>query len=302
MRDLKKHLKTKEAKKEIDNFFLTNLFVKRIRNFFNQTLFPSLQKISLSILLVVVVLVVALKFFKPQYLDKLTNKTGNYFLHVLRLDNYNFNSIKISGTKRVQEEDVLAIINKIKRDYAKVDEEKKQSFLIQVLPQEIKNNLGWVNKVKIKRQLPNSVKIEIEEYDPFAIWLNEGEKFVIDKDGNVIEKVHNNEFAHLIILSGRYANLHAKSLFNILVTNPDFSANVYSATLVGGRRWDVRFENGLVAKLPYQDLIEAWQELIKIYNTPGALKGLNSIDLRIKGKIYLEYGDNVIKEIKNFKL
>lgn len=301
MRDLKKHFKPKKTKKEIDNFLLTNPHAKRVRIFFNQTFFPSLQKILISALVIIGLILVTLKFFKPAYLEKIYSKTNNYFLHVLNLDNYNYRAIKIEGNKRVKKEEILAIINKSKKDFSKLSEDEKNSF-IEITANEIKNNLGWVNKVKLKRQLPNNLKVEIEEYEPFATWQNEGQRFLIDKDGNIIETVRTNEFSHLIILSGKYANLRAKSLFNILVTNPDFSANVYSANLVGGRRWDVRFENGLVAKLPYQDLVQAWQRLIVIYNTPGALKGLNSIDLRIKDKIYLEYGDNVIKEIKNFKL
>ena len=102
----------------------------------------------------------------------------------------------------------------------------------------------------------------------------------------------------MIILSGNNANNHAISLFNIFTIDPNLSRNVYSATWVGNRRWDIRFENGLLIKLPENDISIAWQNLIKIYNMPGSIIGLKMIDLRIKDKIYLQYEDSAMKELQ----
>jgi cell division protein FtsQ len=111
------------------------------------------------------------------------------------------------------------------------------------------------------------------------------------------------KFGYLVILTGKNAYKNVKSLFNILAIDPDISKNVYSATWVGGRRWDIRFENGLLIKLPSgnsdNDMRGAWNSLIKIYNMPGSLIGLKTIDLRIAKKIYLEYNDNLTKELKS---
>ncbi len=103
----------------------------------------------------------------------------------------------------------------------------------------------------------------------------------------------------MVILSGKGANLHAQSLFNIFTIDPNLSANVYSATWIGDRRWDIRLENGLLIKLPENNLSDAWRNLIKIYHMPGSILGLKIIDLRVSDKIYLEYEDSVIKELKS---
>ena len=175
--------------------------------------------------------------------------------------------------------------------------------LIQTLAKELKQDLPWINQINITRTLPNILNIAITEYEPFAIWQNNGQKYVIDKDGNKVKIDNDNsEFDHLVILSGNGANLNVKSLFNIFVINPEFSTKIYSATWIGNRRWDIRFENGLLVKLSANDLQQAWQNLIKIYDMQKSLTNLQMIDLRIEKKIYLKYSDSEIKEIRDFKL
>jgi len=134
------------------------------------------------------------------------------------------------------------------------------------------------------------------------LWQNNEQKYVIDKDGNKVQIFEDEEFKNLIILSGANANVNAKSLFNIFVINPELSTKIYSATWIGNRRWDIRFENGLLVKLPADNLQEAWHNLIKIYNLQNSINNLQVIDLRIAKKIYLKYSDKEIQEIRNFKL
>jgi hypothetical protein len=58
----------------------------------------------------------------------------------------------------------------------------------------------------------------------------------------------------------------------------------------------------LTVKLPANNIHEAWQRLLKIYNMKGSFVDLSVIDLRIENKVYLQYGNNKLKEIQNFKL
>ena len=95
----------------------------------------------------------------------------------------------------------------------------------------------------------------------------------------------------MIILSGRGANQNAKSLFNILVINSEITQDIYSANWVGNRRWDIRFFDGLLVKLPEIEISDAWKDLIKIYSKSKNDKAIKSIDLRVGGKIYLQYYD-----------
>ncbi len=283
---------TKKLEDKIQDFIFHNATIRKIRGFFNTIIFPYFVRFVLIFLSLIIITFFTLKLFKPDALDKIYFKTSSYFFHHLNLDNYDFSSIQITGLKRIEEEKILEIIKETKKDFAKNNSYKKSDSLIKLLAQNIKKNQEWVDKINISRTLPNHLNIVIVEYNPFAIWQDGAKKYVIDREGNKVSIDDDEEFQYLIILSGRDANLNVKSLFNILTTNPEISADIYSATWVGNRRWNIRFSNGILAKLPSSNLDEAWQNLIRIYNTKGALKDLEVIDLRIDKKTYLEYKDN----------
>lgn len=283
---------------KIRDFLLTNSLSRKIRSFLHQSLFPVLIRGFLLVITLLILLFVMLKIFKPALLEQAYKKSSFYFFHYLHLDNHEFSQINIDGNKRVSREEVLAIIASSKKQ---ILENKTADYqpLIQNLIDEIKTQLPWINQIVITRSMPDILNISILEYEPFAIWQNDGKKYIIDKEGNTVPYQDEEEFHHMVILSGKGANTHAKSLFNIFTVDPELSQNVYSATWVGDRRWDIRFENGLLIKLPETNISDAWQHLIKIYNMPGSIVGLNMIDLRIKDKVYLEYSDSVIKELKS---
>jgi cell division protein FtsQ len=288
----------KQVGDKIRNFFLTNQVTRKIRSFFHQTLFPILFKGSILLVVLLVFLFAMLKFFKPVYLEKIYQKSSFYFFHYLNLDNHEFNQINIEGNKNAQKEEILAIVESVKKQIT-LDKNSDYQPLIRSLIDRIKSELPWVNQVVITRSMPNILNISITEYEPFAIWQNDGAKYLTDKEGNLIPYEDREEFQHMVILSGKGANNNAKSLFNIFASDPNLSANVYSATWVSNRRWDIRFDNGLLIKLPENNISEAWQRLIRIYNMPGSIVGLKNIDLRISDKTYLEYDDSVIKELRS---
>lgn len=272
------------------------MLFRRINFFFHNRLKLFLIKLTVIFVALLLSAFVVLKFFKPNLLEKIYLKSSSYFFYKLSFGNYGFEQINIRGNKRVTSEEVVKVVNDYKLNFANYSE-SYQTF-IQNLIDEIKTSLPWINKITITRTMPNLLTIEVTEYEPFAIWQNNGKKFIIDKDGNSMPYEDLEEFRNMVILSGKDANIHARSLFNIFVINPEISQMVYSATWVGDRRWDIRLDSGLLIKLPDEAISEAWQRLIKIYNRPGSIAGLKMIDLRIRDKVYLEYEASVMKEIK----
>ncbi len=296
-------LKNKETSKhslrrKINHFLISNHSSRSIRSFLKKRIFPVLFKIFLFLVIFLLMLFAAFKIFKPQYIDKIYHKSSFYFFHYLNLDNHEFGKINIVGNQRTEQEDIIKIVHDIKKNIT-IDKDGSYQPLIQKLVEELKNKLPWISQITITRSMPDILNINIMEYQPFAIWQNGLDKYITDRDGNIVAIEDMEEFEDLVILSGKNANKHAKSLFNIFSIDPNLSDNIYSATWIGNRRWDIRFENGLLIKLPEDNISEAWQSLIKIYNMPGSIVGLKIIDLRINNKIYLEYSDSVIKELKN---
>lgn len=287
------------AKKKIRDFFLTSLPLRMLRSFIYKSFLPVFIRSVLVIATIIALMVVVFGFFRPEYLVRSYQSASSYFFTFLKLNNYRFSQINIQGNHYVQEGEIIKIVRNLESQVEEGVNSDISQFFIHNLVAQIKANLRWVDQVVVTRSMPHILNITITEYNPFAIWQDGDAKYLTDKGGNLIPYEDREEFQDMVILSGMAANTNAGSLFNILASDPELSANVYSATWVSNRRWDIRFGNGLLIKLPEANIASAWQRLIKIYNIPGSIVGLKVIDLRISDKTYLEYSDSVIKELKS---
>jgi cell division protein FtsQ len=288
----------KKMIKKLENFLLSNKFIRTFRLFINQKLRPLLLKTLAILAAIAVLVIIILQLFKPDYLKKKYQKLSFKILHYAYFDNKDFKDIEIYGNNRTSNEDILKVLKDVQNSYKAVTDSNYKP-LIQKLTFEIKKQLPWINNVTVTRNIPNKITITVTEYEPFAIWEHKENKYVTDKDGNTVLIEDVSEFEDLVIISGDEANINVTSLFNIFAIDPKLSSEVYSATWLGGRRWDIRLNSGLLIKLPERNIGDAWNKLIKIYNMQGSLLELKVIDLRVEGNIYLEYSGSVIKEIQN---
>ena len=200
-----------------------------------------------------------------------------------QLDIYNKPQVNIQGCNRTNQYKVRKLVEE------NLDLATSKNSNINKLIKIIKSDNKWVDSIHIFRTLPNKINIKITEYRPFAAWKDSEKLYVVDTNGNKIRVTDLEEFDELLIISGKDAYLYVKSLFNLMVINPDISSMIYSATWVGNRRWDLRFDSGILVKLPSTKISQSWNELVKLYKSEGAFFNLKVIDLRVKDKIYLEY-------------
>ena len=101
-------------------------------------------------------------------------------------------------------------------------------------------SLPWIRSVAVRRFLPNTVKLELEEHRPIAIWRDEfGETRLIDERGELILSNDLNGFTNLPIISGRGAKDEVVGLFRRLIEQPQLIGRVSGAELVDERRWNV---------------------------------------------------------------
>ena len=71
---------------------------------------------------------------------------------------------------------------------------------------------------------------------------------------------------------------------------PSLRGRIDYATFIGKRRWDLYFKQGLIVRLPVQNVSEAWNKIIKLQQNYNILNlRLTELDLRnpkqILGKI-----------------
>lgn len=294
-------MKKEDIRNKINDFFFGNPAIRAIKVFFHQKLKTIAIKIFLSLLALLIIAFLVIKIVKPSYLDNLYHHITFSFHKHLNLDNQEYYKINVIGNTYTSRKEIVSVVRNTRdlKEFKDISKEKYQP-LIEEMSVDIKNKLPWVEQVKIIRDIANNIiNIEVKEYQPFALWYHKDKKYVTDKKGNIVEIKDIDEFEDLIIVSGIEANLHVNSLFNIFSVNPGFSSKVYSATWSGNRRWDIRLSDGLLVKLPESNISNAWHNLIKIYNMPGSTIGLNVIDLRVDDKIYLEYKNSVLRELKD---
>ena len=215
---------------------------------------------------------------KSQVINKL-EISNKFFIH----NGFTVENIIITGTDNLSKDYIKNII----KEYNNVNIFNVN--LSTIYNKIIKNS--WVKEAYIERVLPNTLKIKILEKKPIAIWQNKKNNELVTANGDVIYhgNVHifKNDFP---IIKGNKSKENISSILRILESNKSLSKNIWSLTFINQRRWDLHFNQGLVVRLPAQNVNKAWNKIIKLQQNYNILNlRLTEIDLRnpkqILGKI-----------------
>jgi len=117
---------------------------------------------------------------------------GGIFYLIYFYSFFQIKEIKIAGNQKVASKDIDNVVqNQIwgkiifiqSKSIFLVDFNRTKKFLLEKFPQ--------LNVVNFKRDFPNKIQIAVEERKPVAIFVNNGEDFLIDKEGIIFEKISN---------------------------------------------------------------------------------------------------------------
>ena len=211
----------------------------------------------------------------------ITREVNAYMISISKATGFVLKDVYVSGQEHTKTEDILHAIPSEIGD-----------SLWHVPIWEIKKaleSLPWVDRASVQRQIPSTIIIHIEEFQPAALWQNEGALHLINTQGRIIDTVDLSRFSKMIILVGEDAPKKSKELFTFLSLNTSIAKRVSSAIFVSKRRWNIRLDNHIEIKLPEAQPIDAWRYLLKLHNEKLLLNQNNilSIDLRVKEKIYI---------------
>ena len=163
-------------------------------------------------------------------------------------------------------------------------------------------SIEWVKYAEIRRILPNTINVQIEEQVPMAIWRNENIFFLVDVDGLNITSKNISDFNYLPQIEGTNANIYCSELLLKLQNIPDIFLNLQKAVYIQDRRWNIELKNNLLIKLPEDKKIRdnALERLQKLIHEKSLLdKKWMVIDLRFPGKIILKSRPSQEKEIES---
>ena len=159
--------------------------------------------------------------------------------------------------------------------------------------------LPWVQSATIERRLPDTLYVQVTELEPLALWQQQQKLHLIARSGRVIEGAAIERFANLPVVVGADAPAHAAELLDMLATQPELKKRVTAAIRVGGRRWNLRFDNGVDVKLPEDDSAAAWARLARLERDYGLLaRDVTVIDLRLPEQLLVHLGPGALQRPK----
>lgn len=143
-----------------------------------------------------------------------------------------------------------------------------------------------VKSATVRKLYPNELSVTLVEREPHALWQKHGELFVIAADGTVIDSFEDARFAYLPLVVGEEANLRIKEYLALLETAGPLKVRIRAGTLVSGRRWTLKIDNGIDVRLPEGGVEAALARLNTLEREQGILrKDVIAIDLRMADRV-----------------
>jgi len=186
--------------------------------------------------------------------------------------------VTISGIAQLRESDVLAA--------AGLNSLVSLPFLSASTIREHLERVPLIKTASVRKLYPNELVLALTEREPHALWQLQGELFIAAADGTVIDLMQDARFVHLPLVVGEEANTRTKEYLALLDSAGPLKNRIKAGTLVSGRRWTLKMDNGVDVRLPEQDAAEALARLVRLEREQKILeKDVLAIDLRMPDRV-----------------
>lgn len=222
--------------------------------------------------------VVTLGLWQGGHFDSFIREHGQLHHALARALGLGLESITISGIAEMRETEVLAA--------GGLDSRLSLPFLDVNELRERLERVPMIESATVRKLYPNELVITLAERRPYAIWQNNGELFVIASDGTVVDLMQDERYINLPFVVGEHANVRSKEYFALLDAAGPLRERIRAGTLVAGRRWTLKMDNGMDVRLPEKGAADALARLVKLENEQKILeKDVLAIDLRMADRI-----------------
>jgi cell division protein FtsQ len=156
--------------------------------------------------------------------------------------------------------------------------------------------LPFVKDASVAKLYPDHLLIDVQERQPIALWQKDGDVKVIAADGTAIDDLHGERFLFLPRAVGDDANLHVGDYLALLDAAGDLRSRIEAGMFIAGRRWTLKFKNGVEVALPEVDPAKAVTRLVALERDYRVLeKDVLSLDLRVPGRLIVTLPDDVAR-------
>ena len=189
--------------------------------------------------------------------------------------------VRVSGNEHTSEIDILQLLS--------LDGSTSLLGLDIATARAALSDLPWVESAEVRKIYPRAVEVVLRERQAYGIWQHGTELSLIEKSGSVIAPLRDNKFASLPLFVGRDAETAAAAVEGEFSKFPEIAARVKAFVRVAGRRWDIHLDNGVVVKLPEDNIGVALAKLSRLDAEQRLLeRDIAAVDLRLPDRTTIQ--------------
>ena len=215
-----------------------------------------------------------------EYPQRLGNFVSHSMVVVTGRMGFHLSDVLVEGRQNAPLEKILKVVNVRRGDP-----------LLACDPYRIKRQLeeiSWIRRATVKRQLPGIIFIQLNERQPVALWQHHQRHYLVDEHGVIISSDNLQAFNKLPIIVGGDAPVHAPHILHLLEKFPDIRTRITALVRVGERRWDLHLDRTLQIKLPETKVEEALVRLALLLKQKKVNpKEVSVVDLRVKNQVVM---------------
>jgi len=223
----------------------------------------------------------------PQQKDKKSKFIFIYillFIFITSINNKNFHNKELFSNNLIFEVNGLSHDNnqKLKRDLININKDNIFKLDKKKLSNKINEN-NLVLTFLAKKKYPNKINIQITKAKYFGKIYRNGQLYIIGSNGRLIN-YDANSMNDLPYFYGKFKREEFLKFSNVVNTIGLKIKDISSFYFFPSGRWDIKFKDGLLLKLPNTDLINVLSRAMLLKNNQN-FSNSKIIDLRIKNRI-----------------
>ena len=206
------------------------------------------------------------------------------FILVTSINNKNFYNKELFSKNLIFEVNGLSYVDnqKLKRDLININKDN----IFKLDKNELSNRINENNLVftfLAQKDYPNKINIQITKAKYFGKIYNNGQLYIIGSNGKLIN-YDADSMKELPYFYGKFKREEFLKFSNVLNNVGLKTKDISSFYFFPSGRWDIKFKDGLLLKLPNTDLINVLSKALLLKNNQN-FSNSKIIDLRIKNRI-----------------
>lgn len=216
------------------------------------------------------------------HLSTVRQEVSDYKRDRLMAMGFTVERIDVMGEGRLDEADVRAAVGIYEGDYFFATDLKRA--------QERTESLPWVDRAVVRRLWPNRIVVQLVETTPYALNQEEGQIFLIGRDGARIATLSDQTSRlpdGLKLFTGPDAAQHASEISGQLEPVQSLWAMTESLTRQPSGRWDAHLKTGAILRLPLGGERKAAFQFWHLHEKSGLAHTHSIIDMRLPDRLTL---------------